>query len=362
MKNILVNYLGRKGGGAVFSYEMTKGLIENGCDVYAIIPESIDNLEDWKHLPLKKLVTIKTYRDNKTFLLGIVRFFLYERRKIKRNFSGIKLDCIYVPMIQPWTELINRLFLGVKLIVTQHDPIPHSGSGRIMNYLYARVTKTADEVVILSEVFKSETSKRYGKEIDHIHVIPHGVFDFYSQFTPEKIERNSEFNFLFFGRITPYKGLHLLASAYKKIHKSFPNTSLYVVGSGDFSEYKNEFPEDMNITIINRYIADSEVISYFRGHNIITVLPYIDATQSGIIPIAMKEKSLLIVTDQGGLAEQTGHGKYALLTKASEEELYLKMRDVIENYDNYSPMLENAKEYIESLSWNRLSRMLMELL
>lgn len=360
MKNVLVNYLGRKGAGAVFSYEMARGLINNGCNVYAIIPDTIDNIEDWKKLSLKKLVTIKTYNSGKSFVTGVIRFFVKDKKKIIKEFKGVYIDCIYIPMLQPWAELINRIFPKAKLIVTQHDPIPHSGSKGVMNYLYTRVTKSADEVIILSEVFKKATSERYKINIDHVHVIPHGIFDYYSQYNPEKIERNSKFNFLFFGRITKYKGLHLLSEAYNKLHAEYPDTSLYVVGSGDFTDYKDEFLEENNITVVNRFIADSELVAYFRGNNIITVLPYIDATQSGIIPIAMKEKTLLVVSDQGGLAEQTQNGKYAILAKPNADDVYEKMKLAMNNYEDYQPMLDEAKEYIESLSWDRLAKMLMD--
>ena len=362
MKNVLVNYLGRKGAGAVFSYEMTKGLLENGCNVYAIIPESIDNLEDWKRLPLERLITIKTYTDNKSFVIGIGRFIFKDRKYIKKQLRGVNINCVYVPMLQPWTELVNHIFSKAKLVVTLHDPIPHSGSKNIMNYLYTRVTKSADEIVVLSKVFREETSKRYNKAIEHIHVIPHGIFDYYSQYSPKKIERKSAYNFLFFGRITKYKGLHILAEAYKKVHNEYPDTSLYIVGSGDFTEYRDCFPKNQNITVINKFIDDSEVVAYFRGNNIITVLPYTDATQSGIIPIAMKERSLLIVSDQGGLSEQTGNGKYAILTKPNSDQLYEKMKNAIKNYYQYSDMLDEAKEYIESLSWDRLAKMLIDIL
>ena len=169
-------------------------------------------------------------------------------------------------------------------------------------------------------------------------------------------------NFLFFGRITKYKGLHVLAQAYKKLHKEYQDSSLFVVGSGDFSEYKAEFPPDDNITVVNRFIKDDEIVAFFRGRNIVTVLPYTDATQSGVIPIAMKEESLLIVSNKGGLVEQTDNGKYAILIEPDPESLYKAMKNVVENYDQYSDLLIEAKKYIESLSWDRLSKKLLSII
>ena len=362
MTNILINYLGRKGAGAVFAYEMAKGLLENGADVCAVIPTTIDNLEDWKKLPLKKMYTVQTYSNKKDFIGGFFRFVFREKKKIKKYFSGIKFDAIYIPMLQPWSEFVNKIFPKTKLVTTLHDPIPHKGSSRAMNWLYRRVVKRSDEIIILSEVFKEKTSMLYGISQEHIHVIPHGIFDYYSKYSPEKIDRTSKINFLFFGRISQYKGLHILAKAYKKIHIDYPDTSLFVVGNGDFSEYRDEFRQEDNVTVVNKFVPDEEVVAYFRGNNIVTVLPYIDATQSGIIPIAMKERSLLIVSDRGGLVEQTKGGKLAVLVSPDENDLYEKMKQVILHYDDYSDMLIAASEYIESLSWDKLSGMLLNII
>lgn len=362
MNNILVNYLGRKGGGAVFSYEMTKGLIDNGANVYAIIPKTIDNLESWKELKLKKLILIDTYHDSKSFVLGVFRFTLVDRAKIVRELADVNIDTIYIPMLQPWAELINRMFPRAQVITTLHDPIPHSGSRKIMNYLYSRVTRQSDKIIVLSKVFLKETSELYNKKMEDIYVIPHGIFDYYSLYNPSPVIRNSSINFLFFGRITKYKGLQVLADAYKRIHKEYSDTSLYVVGSGDFSDYEQLYSEDDNVTVINRFIDDSELVSFFRGKNIVTVLPYTDATQSGIIPIAMKEKSLLIVSNKGGLLEQTRNGELAITTNPNPDDLYVAMKEVVDNYGQYESMLSEAKDYIESLSWDRLSNKLLSII
>lgn len=361
-RKILVNYLGRKGGGALYSYEMSKALAEAGNEVYAIIPKTNDNLEDWQNSSKIKVIAIDTYNDKVSFIIGLFRFLLKTRREIRKQLKGIVFDVCYIPMQQPWAELVNRCIRYKELIVTVHDPIPHEGSGKLMNYLYDRVAKAADKIVILSSVFEDVAVKRYGKERRNIYVIPHGVFDKYGKYESTPIQRTEEYNFLFFGRITPYKGLELLAKAYVKLYMERHDISLYVVGSGNISPYKNMFPEDKNITIINRYIDDEEVSSFFSGKNVITILPYTDASQSGVIPIAMKERSQLIVSGTGGLVEQTGNGKYAILTEPNEHALYDKMKYAIEHYDELDSMRNNAKVYIESLSWDNLAKQLVSIM
>ena len=115
-------------------------------------------------------------------------------------------------------------------------------------------------------------------------------------------------------------------------------------------------------SLSNEFIDDNKVVSYFRGNNIVTVLPYIDATQSGVIPIAMKERSLLIVSNTGGLLEQTDNGRLAVICEPTADSLYQAMERVTYNYEEFDEMIDNAQAYIESLDWNSLSSRLVDIM
>lgn len=51
-------------------------------------------------------------------------------------------------------------------------------------------------------------------------------------------------------------------------------------------------------------MEDEEVESIFSGENLVAVLPYLDATQSGVVLTAMDYGVPVIATDTGGLSEQ----------------------------------------------------------
>ena len=89
-------------------------------------------------------------------------------------------------------------------------------------------------------------------------------------------------------------------------------------------------------------------------------MPYIDATQSGVVPIAMKEESLIIATNTGGLAEQTGNGKYALLCEPSIDSVYQTMKYAITHYSECKNIIHAAKKYADSLSWRALAKKVIE--
>ena len=94
-KTIVVNYLGRKGAGPVFSYEMTKGLKNNGCKVYAIISEYSENLNAWKELGLDGLQVIPTYNSVPGYLINTIKFKLFGIKKLSKYFKNIPVDAVY---------------------------------------------------------------------------------------------------------------------------------------------------------------------------------------------------------------------------------------------------------------------------
>lgn len=367
-KNILINYLGRKGGTALYSFEMVKGLIENGASVYGVISSQNEMLEEWKKLNLKKLVIVPTYSGKISCLIATMKFLLKSRYKIKDEFKNLNIDVVYVPAFHIWSEYINELFPNAKKIITNHDPLPHSGNilkNKLIWIYNKRSLKKANDIILLSEKFKIIVSKLYNKKLENVHVIPHGIFDFYNSF---KVEKNSMYskekiNFIFFGRIERYKGLHILAKAYELLYKKYKDITLTVIGNGNFSEYEKEYAKLEGVTVINRWIKDEEVKYFFTGDNIITVLPYLDATQSGVINIAMMNKSLVIATNTGGIGEQVKNKETGLLIAPNNvNELVDAMEYAIKNKIECKQYIDNASKMLSILDWKNLSKILLEII
>ncbi len=361
-RRVLVNYLGRKGGGATYAFEMTKGLINNGEIVSAIIPSTIENINAWKELNLENLYFIDTYSDKKSFIVNTLLFIFFKQWGIRKVLKKCNFDICYIPMIQPWSFLINNMVKKAKIIATIHDPIPHSGSSKLLQFIFVNqlVAKKADKVVILSSVFFDYVVKNYKKKPEQISVIPHGIFDYSKCSNGIPVIRNKQFNFLFFGLIGKYKGINLLLNAYNRLKCIYDDISLYIVGKGDMKDYSESIDSGKDITVVNRFIDDSEVAAYFQGNNVITVLPYIDATQSGVVPIAMREESLLIVTNTGGLVEQTNNGEFALLCEPNEDTVFNAMKYAVEHYEECREKIYAAKKHADELSWDNLASKLID--
>jgi len=113
---------------------------------------------------------------------------------------------------------------------------------------------------------------------------------------------------LFFGYIRKYKGLDYLLDAFPAAAAKIPGLELLVVG--EFYDPRKKYDQkvaSLGITkavrIIDRYVDNDEVEVFFRAADLV-VLPYVSATQSGIIQIAKAFGAPVLSTKVGGLAEE----------------------------------------------------------
>jgi glycosyltransferase involved in cell wall biosynthesis len=138
------------------------------------------------------------------------------------------------------------------------------------------------------------------------------------------IEENYDINFdsdkviLFFGYIRKYKGLMYLIEAMPEILKE-KNVKLLIAGEfyDDEKPYKdkiNELKLEKNILLLSDFMPDEEVRYFFSVCDCL-VLPYTDATQSGIVQIAYYYDKPVIVTDVGGLSEVVISEKTGIIIK-----------------------------------------------
>ena len=147
---------------------------------------------------------------------------------------------------------------------------------------------------------------------------PHPIYDFFRRdnTTPEEARKHigagSEPIILFFGYIRPYKGLLYLLRAMPEI-KNRIGARLIVVG--EFYEDKEPYIREVrelaiedSVEFVDRYVPNEEVEKYFLASDLV-VLPYLSATQSGIVQIAMAFDKPMVVTSVGGLPDVVAEGK-----------------------------------------------------
>lgn len=369
MKDVLlINYTGSKGGGAQYTYEMTKALISLQIPVVAIITSTNENLKQWKNLDLEKLIILDGYTDNKSLVSETLAWRKKYAPIIKKDLEEYHVTCICVPMITFWTKRINDLFKTATTVVVLHDPKPHSGDiNKFALRLFGEkaILKNADAIIVLSKLFIDYVEEKYDKK-DKVFHIPHGPLNIYKNIENKVQTHNyskDSVNFLFFGTISKYKGIGVLAEAYQKVYKLEKDITLTIAGSGDFSLYKEAFNSVENVFVYNRWIKNEEVESFFKGENIVAVLPYIDATQSGVIPVCISYNVPIIASSSGGLVEQLAEYNTGILVEPNNsDELAQEMLNFITDQNRIKEMKKQIKEKDEVNSWESASNKLLDII
>jgi glycosyltransferase involved in cell wall biosynthesis len=107
---------------------------------------------------------------------------------------------------------------------------------------------------------------------------------------------------LCFGRLLPYKGLDLLAEAMAGLGPR-DDLELRVVGSGPESAVLDQLRALPGVVVENRWVPEEEVAAILAWSDAL-VLPYREASQSGVAAAAVAARRFVVATRVGGITEQ----------------------------------------------------------
>jgi glycosyltransferase involved in cell wall biosynthesis len=310
-------YLGRRGAGGPISIELARNLARL-TPTQAVINYAVENFDLWRQLNLDYFAVI-TYSS----VISALSVLTFQRhiKELARQIAAEKPDVLLFPMFHPWNAFLQDLLPSIPSVVIVHDLIPHPG---IRDYIYSllesRSFHRAARVITFSHNQIPALIRR-GVNPEKIEPVHHGIFTYYEEFYPAAASKAgfNEACVLFFGRVTFYKGLDILLRAFRSVQARFPKAQLTIAGQGDLRPYTRLIRDLQNVKILNRWIEESEVSTIFQNASIV-VLPYVEASQSGVIPIAAAFALPVIATNVGSLPEQIDHGKTGILVPPESPE------------------------------------------
>jgi glycosyltransferase involved in cell wall biosynthesis len=125
---------------------------------------------------------------------------------------------------------------------------------------------------------------------------------------------------LLFGRLWPYKGLGVLLRAQPLVSRAIPDARFVIAGQGEsLDSYRRQMADAGCFHVINRWIGTDERAELFRAATVV-VLPYLEATQSGILPVAFGHARPVVATRVGAIPEVVEDGATGLLVRPEDEE------------------------------------------
>ena len=253
--------------------------------------------------------------------------------------------------------VLKKISKKCKTVLTVHDPKYHPTNKSSMLYqLYKKYAgyyrkkacHAAKYIVLLSSESHSLFNKMFPRYCDKSVLLPLGAH--IPKDDPQKpIEMQDVESFhLFFGVIDKYKGVEHLLDSYNESLKRIP---LVIAGSGKFTdEEKRKIEKATGVIIINRYISNGEM-KWLIPHAKSVVLPYIEASQSGVLPIAYSFGVPVIVSDLPGLTQYVENVKTGFVCKDKGE--MTEALNVLSCYEK-GDLRENTLNYYSMrFDWQR---------
>lgn len=226
-----------------------------------------------------------------------------------------------------------KLF-GKKVVLTVHNVNTEKRDNKdsAFNRFTLRVQyRLADHLFVHTEKMKQELIEGFGVQTARISVIPLGINNFAPQtdLTPAEAKRrlgirSEEKVILFFGRITPYKGLEILVEAFEKSLPSAENYRLMIAGRPEeateasyWVPIREALQEDVRkgrVLLRAEHIPDAETELYFKAADVL-VLPYRDIYQSGILFLGYSFGLPALAANVGSLKDEMIEGRTGFLFK-----------------------------------------------
>lgn len=268
---------------------------------------------------------------------------------IWRQIQQFQPDVIHLQQGHLWFNALWPLLGRYPRVLTVHDARHHPGDRGAANtpqWIMDAGFRAADQLIAHNGPIKQLLLDDLAVPSEQIAVIPHLACGEVSEAEPM---RNTEDSILFFGRIWPYKGLEYLIRAEPLISAQRPNAKIIIAGEGeDFAPYQQMMVNPDRFVVHNHFIPDSQIPGFFQQADLV-VLPYIEASQSGVIATAYSFAKPVIASAVGGLCEQVDHGQTGLLIPpADAQQLADAILTLLEDRPLRQQLGRNGQRKVES--------------
>jgi glycosyltransferase involved in cell wall biosynthesis len=195
-----------------------------------------------------------------------------------------------------------------------------------------------------------------------VQTSPHPTYDvFAADCVPSSDEARARLGLgdrrvlLFFGFVREYKGLDVLLEALEALD---PTRGYHLLIVGEFYEDRNKYRVRLDrlqerITLVDRYVPNEEIPTYFAAADLV-MIPYLSATQSGIIQMAYAFGRPVVATTVGGIPEVVADGRTGYLVPPGDARaLCAAVERHFESTDR-ERMEEAIRRESETYSWDRM--------
>ncbi len=225
--------------------------------------------------------------------------------------------------------------LGKKTALTVHNVNirRRDGSDTALNRFTLKAQyELVDHIFVHTEQMTGELGAEFGVSPNKVTVIPFGINKTVRNSSMTKDEARKRLGvaaderaILFFGNITPYKGLEYLVSAFQTVAKGQDGYRLLIAGRPKSLEGYWQGIQDLirgdvesgKVLLRSDYIPDDETEVFFKAADVL-VLPYRHIYQSGVLFLGYSFGLPVLAADVGALKEEILEGQTGFVFRAED--------------------------------------------
>jgi glycosyltransferase involved in cell wall biosynthesis len=264
--------------------------------------------------------------------------------------------------------------VGKRVIYTAHNALPHHKDSLYYRLLFKLIYLIQNEIIVHTPYIKRQIITNLKIEPKKIHVVAHGVYRKEKNPLITKKDaremlglKQSSNVVLFFGKIEAYKGFDILVRSIDLLES---DNNFEILVAGKVSEaYKKEFEnlvanrKQGKYIFLLKFISEEEMEYCFKAADI-TVLPYKEASQSGVLFMSYTFGIPVIAPRLGGFPEDVLPAKTGYIFEPNDPESLAAILNQFKEEWEYADF--QANEFIiehanKNYSWDNTCRKLVEI-
>jgi glycosyltransferase involved in cell wall biosynthesis len=373
------------GGDRPYAFGLATALISKGPALDFIGSDELD-FPEFQNNPRVRVLNLRgNQRSNASFVNKVFRVSTYYAKLI--CYAATAKARIFHILWNNKFELLDRTllmlyyrFLGKKIVLTVHNV--NAGRRDSKDTRLNRLTlliqyRLVDRIFVHTEKMKRELIEEFGTQGARVTVIPFGINNAVPNTDLTRVEarhrlgiRRDEKTVLFFGNITPYKGLEYLVTAFQHVGLHHEDYRLIIAGRpGKHQKHWRSIQEQIRKDLQTRqvllraeFIPDDETEVYFKAADVL-VLPYKHIYQSGVLLLAQSFGLPVLAANVGSLEDEIVEGKTGFVFSPEDS---ADLGRAIERYfasDLYAD-LDNRRQGIRDYaaarhSWDKVGQITM---
>lgn len=214
----------------------------------------------------------------------------------------------------------------------------------------------SEHLVFLSHHVHQFLKKRIGFSADAT-VIPHGFLQVQGVMP---IERNlpERLTLLFLGRVCQYKGVDMFLDSLQYLNAERINQCVIAGQLTQDQKPLKDRQTPIPVQWVDKWLSEEEMAHYLQRADIL-VLPYREATQSGVVTLGISSGLPMVMTRVGGLVEQCNEEE-SIFVEPNAKSLALGLNELSTNSEKYLQLQKKLEHKRKNGSWSALASDLLD--